>query len=117
MEIGDETWTVIGTLAAACATAGAWLYARISGLHGRIDTVTNHMTAEDNKLHDRIDTVRDQYVRREDLDARMQRIEKVQDETLKEVKELGLSIRHKTNNTDQVVSRMDERVKHLEERR
>ena len=115
MEISDGTAWITGALGTAGVAVTAWLYARISGVHGRIDTVTNHMTAEDNKLHGRIDAVRDQYVRREDLDARMSRIEAGQDRLLQKFEEHGQSTRHKMNNIEQVLVRVDERLKHVEE--
>lgn len=124
MEITDGAAWAIGGVAAVGSAVGAWLYARISGVHGRIDgvldridRVVNHMTAEDNKLHDRVDAVRDQYVRREDLDARFARFEKSQDNLLEEFKEHAQSTRHKMNNIEQVLTRMDERMKHVEERK
>lgn len=117
MEISDGAAWLIGALGTTSAAAGIWLYARISSVHLRIDTVTNHMTAEDNKLHGRIDSVQEKYVRREDLDARLLRMEAGQDKMLEKFDEHAQSSRHKMNNIEQILVRMDERMKHVEERK
>lgn len=114
MEIDDGTWTLFGVFASATLAGGSWLYNRISGFHTRLNQTHNHMTSEDNKLHARIDDVREKYVRREDLDARLYRIEAGQDKLLEKLDSFDSSVRHKVNNTDQIVVRMDERLKHLE---
>lgn len=117
MEITDGAAWLFGAVASAGAAISVWLYARISGVHGRIDKVANHMTDEDNKLHIRIEYIRDNYVRREDLDARLLRIEMGQDKLLEKFEDFDKSMRHKVGNIDQVVTRLDERVKHLEDRK
>jgi hypothetical protein len=114
MEITDGAAWAIGAVGAALAGATGWLYARIGGVHKRIDGVVNHMTQEDNKLHARIDTVREQYVRRDDLDARLLRLEAGQDKLLEKFDEFANSSRHNLKNVEQIVTRLDERVKHLE---
>lgn len=114
MEITDGAAWAIGAVGSAFTAAGVWLYARISGVHARIDRVTNHMTKEDNKLHARVDTVREQYVRRDDLDARLLRLEAGQDKLLEKFEEFANSSRHNLKNVEQIVTRLDERVKHLE---
>ena len=119
MEVEQGTWELVGILAAATVAGGSWLYARIHGaynrLDGRLDKVTNHMTAEDNKLHVRIDTVVERLAHIAVLDSRMEHFGKIQDETLKEVKELNHSMRHRIGNVEQVAVRVDERLKHLEQ--
>ncbi len=114
MEITDGAAWLIGTMASAGAAAGLWLYARISGVHGRIDKVANHMTAEDNKLHARIDDVREKYVRREDLDQQLRRLEVGQEKLVVTLEGFITASRHKMNNIEQVMVRVDERLKHVE---
>lgn len=115
MEVNDGTWTLFAGLGSATLAGASWLYARISNLHSRINTVTNHMTAEDSKLRTLIDDTRERYVRREDLDARLLRIETGQDKLLEKLDSFDKSTRHKIGNTEQVVTRLDERMKHLEQ--
>lgn len=118
MEVDEGAWELIGIIAAAGTVVAGWLYSRITNIYarldGRIDKVANHMTDEDGKLHMRIDGVVERLAYIAVLDSRMESFGKVQDETLKEVKELNHAMRHRVGNMEQVAVRTDERLKHLE---
>ena len=53
------------------AVAGMWFR-----IHGTIERTRDQQRAGDAELHERINRVRDEFVRRDDLDAHMARIEK-----------------------------------------
>lgn len=118
MEVDEGTWEMIGIIAASGAAVAGWLYSRITNMYtrldGRIDKVANHMTDEDSKLHMRVDGVVERLAYIAVLDSRMEQFGKIQDETLREVKELNHSMRHRVGNMEQVAVRTDERLKHLE---
>ena len=118
MEVEQGTWEIISIITASGIAAGGWLYSRMSGgykaLESRMDKIVNHMTAKDNKIHARIDGTVERLAYIAVLDSRMEQFGKVQDETLKEVKELNQSMRHRVGNIEQAAVRVDERLKHLE---
>ena len=121
MDVDDSTWTLLGGVVTAGVAACGWLYARIGGVHARIaktedrlDKVVNHMTAEHNRIDDRFGVLPEKYVSKEELRRWFESLQEGQRELIRKFEDFDKSTRHNIKNTDQVVVRMDERLKHLE---
>lgn len=102
---GELQW-LIGTAVTVILTIAGIVIAAFRATSTKIDDVAGKIKAGDDALHERINRVRDEYVKRIDLDGHMERME----ETVKELRvENREGTREINRRLDQVLTTLQSR--------
>jgi uncharacterized membrane protein YdfJ with MMPL/SSD domain len=105
MTTGELQW-LIGTAVTAIFAIAGIAIAAFRATANKIDDVAGKIKAGDDALHERINRVRDEYVKRIDLDGYMERMEETVKELRTETHEGTREINHRL---DQVLTTLQPR--------
>lgn len=97
----------LGMVAAAWFNMLTVVNAMRAELNARVDRVVERAQSDVDGVRQEVETVRYQYVRRDDLDAHMRRIEAQQDNINKKLDEISTALRHRSTNLEQRVALLE----------